>query len=259
MGLLSLFRKGPLSADKIDKIAKLAANPFAQPDVRMREMERLVDEGSEASLRGVLRRFASNAQGHIADEDEKKWLRTALVDLGEPALGSLEDYIRSESKLTYALRAYADIVGPEKAASFFLEVLEHYGADDYRSDEAKLQLVLQLSDAAQDAAVLRRLLPFLRDHSDDVQWAVLEIVQSTAQKPQAPSLPALQAAFAEALPILQHLLTDTGTSARIARRTAELLAEQGWALGENLQPMHALLEDAFFVDKKKIVRRRVKK
>lgn len=67
MGLLSIFGKGPLSDKRIDRISKLAANAFAQPDVRMREMQRLLDDGTPAAIKGVLRRFAANAQGHIAD------------------------------------------------------------------------------------------------------------------------------------------------------------------------------------------------
>src|SRR6478609_7318824 len=100
MGLLSFFGKGPLSDKRIAKVAKLASNPFAQPDVRMREMQRLIDDGSDAALRGVLKRFAANAQGHIADEDEKKWLEDALVAHGDDALGPLRDYIATEEKLT---------------------------------------------------------------------------------------------------------------------------------------------------------------
>ena len=85
MGLMSLLGKGPMSPKKIDKVAKLASNPFAQPDVRMREMQRLIEDGSDAALRGLLKRFSVNANGAIADEDEKEAFEAVLA-LADPEL-----------------------------------------------------------------------------------------------------------------------------------------------------------------------------
>ncbi len=253
MGLLSLFGKSPLSEKKITKVAKLAANPFAQPDVRMREMQRLVEDGSAAALRGVLRRFAANAQGHIADEDEKKWLEDALVKCGENALPPLQEYIKTEAKLTYALRALARIAGDAPAIDFFIEVLRQYGPDDHRSTEAKLQVIWQLAEHLQEARVFAALVPFLRDHSDDVRWAVLDLLERVTQDAPPPDL----------LPgILAHmsfLVCDKEVSPRIAKRAAELLAQREWALPDGQQGLAHVLEETFFLDKKHFVRRRVHK
>lgn len=254
MGLLSFFGKGPLSDKRIAKVAKLAANPFAQPDVRMREMQRLMEDGSDAALRGVLKRFAANAQGHIADEDEKKWLEDALARHGETTLQPLRDYIASEEKLTYALRAYRRVAGPKEAVRYFLEVLERYGPDDYRAIEAKLQLVGQLTENLDDPAVLPALVPFLLDHSDDVRWAILDVVQRAAEAKLL--TPALQATC---LAQLGKLVSGEDGSPRIGRRAAELLADHEWPLPDDTQGVMPILEDTFFLDKKHYVRRRAKK
>lgn len=253
MGLLSLFGKSPLSDKKIAKIAKLAANPFAQPDVRMREMQRLVEDGSDASLRGVLRRFAANAQGHIADEDEKKWLEDALVRCGDSALPALQDYIKTESKLTYALRAVARIAGDEAAIDFLIDVLRQYGPDDHRSTEAKLQIIWQLAEHLEDPRVFAALVPFLRDHSDDVRWAVLDLLERVTLDVPLP---------ADASAILEHmsfLVCDKEVSPRIAKRAAELLATREWALPGKHDALAQVLEETFFLDKKHFVRRKVHK
>ena len=251
MGLLSLFKTGPLSEKKIARVAKLAANPFAQPDVRMREMQRLIQDGSYAALRGVLRRFAANAQGHIADEDEKKWLEDALVGHGSDALPALRSYIEDESKITYALRAYRRIAGNEAAVTFFLVVLKKYGPEDYRSSEAKLQLVWELSEHLDDERVFSSLCPFLNDHSDDVRWAILDLLERLADAKQlsAQAQEASQAA-------LLALVTDASVSQRIARRTADLLSQREWQLPAGPDALNALLDDSYFLDKKRIVRRR---
>lgn len=253
MGLLSLFGKGPLSDKKIAKVAKLAANPFAQPDVRMREMQRLVQDGSDTALRGVLRRFAANAQGHIADEDEKKWLEDAVVERGEDALPALRDYIATEEKLTYALGAFRRIAGDVTAVGYFLEVLTRYGPEDYRSGEAKQQILWQLSELMSDARVLPGVCPFLADHSDDVRWAILTMVEVAAK--EGTLSPELQGRLAEEMGKL--VTADSGP--RIARRTAELLATLEWPVGGEAETLVPELEDAFFLDKKRYVRRRGKK
>jgi hypothetical protein len=248
VGLLNFFGRGPLSAAKIAKMAKLAANPFAQPDVRMREMERLLDDGSELAISGLLRRFASNAQGHIADEEEKSWLEDALVGVGAAAVAPLQAYIRSEAKLTFALRALERILGAAAAGTFFLEVLQAYGPEDHRNEEAKLQLVLHLTEKASKQTLVA-LLPFLGDHSDDVQWGILAGIDTYLRTPAAalgPADPGFDAGIAQAL----------GSSGRIARCTAALLADHGLAVGTALPPQ---LEDEFWSDKQGIVRRRTKK
>ena len=253
MGLLSLFGKSPLSEKKITKVAKLAANPFAQPDVRMREMQRLVEDGSDAALRGVLRRFAANAQGHIADEDEKKWLEDALAKCGDGALAPLQDYIKTESKLTYALRALARIAGDDAAIDFFIDVLRLYGPDDHRSTEAKLQIIWQLAEHLEDPRVFSALVPFLRDHSDDVRWAVLDLLERVTE--QAP----LPEAAQDILGHMSYLVCDREVSPRIAKRAAELLAAREWALPGDHGALAQILEETFFLDKKHFVRRRVPK
>ena len=251
MGLLSLFGKGPLSDKKIAKVAKLAANPFAQPDVRMREMQRLLHDGSHAALRGVLRRFAANAQGHIADEDEKKWLEDALVEHGEGALAPLREYITSEEKLTYALRAYRRLAGDAEAARFFLEVLERYGPDDYRSIESKLQLVLQLSEDLKDERVLPGLCPFIADHSDDVRWAVIDLFERAAESGLL-----ADDVKSQACAELGKLVTSSDVSPRIQRRVAELLSQREWQIPGDAEEVASVLQNEFFLDKKRYVRRR---
>jgi hypothetical protein len=253
MGLLGLFGKGPLSERKISKIANLAANPFAQPDVRMRELNKLMNDGSPAAIRGALKRFAANAQGHIADEDEKKWLEDALVDEGDGAVEPLRSYIKEEKALTYALRAYRRISGDDETVRFLLDVLVAFGPEDYRSTEAKLQIVHQLAELVEDARVVPALVPFLHDHSDDVRWAVLDVLEQRADAGKlSPDL--VGAACIE----LGKLVTDDDVGPRIARRAAEALCNREWSASTDAEDVASVLQDTFFLDKKKFVRKRAK-
>jgi HEAT repeat protein len=253
MGFLDLFGKSELSAKKIAKIANLAANPYAQPDVRMREMQRLIDVGTVAAVRGVLKRLTTNASGHIADEDEKKWLEDALVDLGEVAVEPLKEFIQSQDKLTYALHAFERIVGEASAVEFFLSVLQQYGPEDYRSAEAKLQIILLLSDHLQDVRVLPALCPFLLDHSDEVRWAVIELVDRATREKALP-----KPAEEQVRKHLSAFVIEDDVGPRIQKRAAELFCTHEWSVETKATDLAPLLGEEYFLDKKRYVRRRAK-
>lgn len=253
MALFGLFGKQPLSDKKIDKIAKLAANPYAQPDVRMKEMQKLLAAGSPEALRGLLKRFAANASGAIADEDEKKWLEDALVERGQAAVEPLRQYIKGQEQLTYALRAYRGICGNDEAVRFFSEVLAAYGPDDHRSGEAKLQMVWQLGENLDEPRVLPALIPFLHDHSDDVRWAVLDLLERAADRKLLTDA-LRQRVCAE----LGDLVSVDDVGPRIQQRAAEILAAREWQIPGDNENLATLLDETYFLDKKRFVRRRAR-
>jgi hypothetical protein len=253
MGLLSLLGYGPLSEKKIEKIVKLASNPFAQTDIRMREMHRLLEDGSDQALHGVLKRFSVNASGGIADEDEKKYLEDAVVNKGEAMLVSLRSYIQNEKQLSYALNAYKRIVGDEAATHFFISVLNRHGPESYRATDAKLQLIWMLGGHLSDEEVLVCLLSFLEDHSDDVRWAVIDLLESAVDaQPEGAAL------IERCATSLGQLLVEEVVSPRILQRAANIMCERGWTVGGDSQELHQDLEGAYFLDKKRYVRRRAR-
>lgn len=253
MVLKHLFGGGPLTEKKIEKITKLVCNPFCQPDVRKREMSRLLDDEQPAALRAVLKRFGVNSNGAIADEDEKKWLENQMVDMGRLAIEPLEEYIRSGKQITYALRAYHRLQGSEVSAGFFLEALQAHGPDSYRSLEAKLQIVWQLGEYLEDERVMAGLVPFVLDHADDIRWAVMDLLEKVAESGSLQA--SVQELYAQQL---GTLLVDDSIGPRIQRRAADLLASREWQVGESVGEVVSVLADEFFVDKKRYVRRRSK-
>jgi hypothetical protein len=253
MVLKNLFGGGPLSEKKIEKITKLVCNPYCQPDVRKREMCRLLDDEQPAALQAVLKRFAFNSNGGIADEDEKKWLENQMVDMGKLAIEPLELYIRTGKQLTYALRAYHRLQGPEKSADFFLTVLRGHGPDAYRAIEAKLQIVWQLAEYLESEGVIAGLEPFVEDHSDDIRWAVMDLLEKVADAGTLKS--EVQQAYAAKM---GTLLADDSAGPRIQRRAAEVLADRGWQVDSAAKTVAPVLADEFFIDKKYYVRRRSK-
>ena len=252
MGLMDFLGYGPMSEKRISKCVKLATNKFAQPDVRVRELERLMDDGSTEAILGALKRFSVNSDGAIADEEEKKWLEDEVVEkCGESAVAPLEKYIRSEKQLTYALRAYRRLSTESNSVQMFIAALLGHGPDAYRQGDAKLQLVLQLSEYVEDSLVLPTLAPFVLDHSDDVRWAVMDVLEVGIEKrivsDEVKSL---------YLGHFRDVVFDSATGPRIVRRVVEFLSSHEWALGATIEELPSLLEDAYFLDKKGYLRKR---
>ena len=253
MNWFNIFSKGPLKPKQIDKAVALIENRFAQTDIRLREMAKLLEEGTPEAWRAVLKRFAVTANGQIADEQEKQWLEDVLVHLGSNVSIELEHYVRTETHVTYPLRAFERINGVNAGLELATSAIEGHGADCHRSIDAKLELVWHIAENLSDTFNIARLLPFLEDFSDDVRWAVMDIVEGLRQKDTEFSSEILTA-LAETL---GKLVTGEDASTRIASRGAELL--HAFELPNASQSQAALrgdLDPAFFFDKKGYLRRR---
>jgi hypothetical protein len=251
MGILSfLGLGGPMTERQIEKASKLAANAFAQPDVRMRELQRLLKDKTPQSITGALRRLTANAQGHIADEEEKQYLIGALVELGEAARGPLEAYLRAGHRLTYALGAYRQIVPHDRAVAFFVEALTSIPPDDYRKSEAKQQLIAALQEDAARPNVLVAVAPYLSDHADDVIVAALGLIQRAhAAAPKTAEAQGIKDG-------LGALVTDPQVSARVAKEAAEVAAALGARLSTDGAAVAPALQGRYALDAQGVLRER---
>ena len=173
MGILDFIK--PKSA--LEKAAKQVREEYAQPDYRRGAMDKLLEIGTPEAYDALLRRFSVTAHGQIADEQEKKDLVEELVRIGEPAVGAIERYIRSEAKgLTFPIRALIRIQTREQAVETLLDVLAQYEPLDHRSTQAKVALIDALGGLlGQERSAV--LLPYLDDHHDDVQASVIEVIE----------------------------------------------------------------------------------
>ncbi|MEO1233389.1 MAG: hypothetical protein AAFZ18_31290, partial [Myxococcota bacterium] len=143
MGLLDFLK--PKSA--LEKAAKQVREEYAQPDYRRGAMEKLLDMGTPEAYDALLKRFTVNANGQIADEQEKKDLVDELVRAGDKAAERIEHFIRTEKKaLTFPLQALMRIRAPKEARISLLEALEQHDPSDHRTTQAKVALIDALGD-----------------------------------------------------------------------------------------------------------------
>jgi hypothetical protein len=197
----------------LEKASKQLREPYAQPDYRQGAMDKLFEIGTDEAYRELLKRFAFNANGAIADESEKRMLVDRLVEVGEPVVQPLKDFIRNEKAITFPIQALERILPAEEADAFLSETLSALDPQDHRTVQPKAILLVALSERLSGEQA-RIFVPYLSDHSDDVQYQCIEALQRLAD-------PGTRDALIE-------LCTSDLNAARIRRRAAQALATLAW-------------------------------
>jgi HEAT repeat protein len=219
MGLFDFLTNKP-TVSNVEKVMKRMLNEHHQQQVRQESMEQLANWGTLEAIQALTRRLAVNFRDTIVNEQEKRWVADALVErFGERSIDPLIFFIRKEQNVSTAVRALQRLVSTERLVEVLTETLGAYAPVDYRSTQAKAQLIDALEEHAA-ASVLERIVPFIADHDDDVRIKVIEQVQARFADAPADSQ-------ARACDGLVGALLDPEAASRIQRRVGEALAAVG--------------------------------
>jgi hypothetical protein len=213
MGLFGLFGADKPTPANIQKLVGRLREGYAQPEYRREAMEKLLAWGTPESLEGVCRRFAVVAQSPHWDEEEKRWLCDELAERGEPAREAIKRFLAKENAIAHASRALEKLESKERYTQDLVEALTARPPEDHRSTQGKVELIAALG-ATQDPRVVEAILPYLDDHSDDVQCQAMDVLEQFAAVDAGKA--ALQRAVA--------LVSDDARSARVLRHAAGLVA-----------------------------------
>lgn len=238
MGIFDIFKSGP-SADSILGQVRKAKEIYAQPEYRRMAMEKLLKWNTDDSLRGVLERFCVVVQSPHWDEDEKRWLVDELIKLGDRAEPLLKEFIIKKDEVNHALLAYRKVAGDENYKKVLVEALAVRPPSDHRSVQGKQEIIAAMSEFENEFEEL--LVPYLDDHSDDVQCAAIDAL-ATSNSPNAKVR-------------LIELLNSDVHSARVLRRAATVIVNRRLPLGENVKLSEVVKED-FMIDDGHLVRLR---
>ncbi len=217
MGLLDFFKNGP-SPDAIASQVRKAKEHYAQPDYRRMAMDKLLKWDTDESIKGLLERFTVVVQSPHWDEEEKCWLVDEIVQKGERMIPILREFLLEKNEVNHALIALKKLVPDTKAYSnLLIEALNKRPPSDHRSVQAKREIIAAISDL-EDRAMDALLVPYIEDHSDDVQCLTIEILgksqdQSIEHK-------------------LIELLKSDVHSARVVRMSAKVIADKKVPLGQ---------------------------
>jgi hypothetical protein len=220
---------GLFSKEKsLERTIKRATNKLAQQPDRWGAMEKLKEDGSEAALLGLCKRFGITSHRAIEDEQEKNWVVDVLVEKGAMVLGPLRTFMRSAEQLTFALKVLEGIVPKPEVLKVIDELLATEKPGYTRHPERRLDLIRWLGEWSQltDGELLERLGPYLADFDENVRFATIDALATRDP-----------AVIGELL--IRAMLRPDEESGRIKLRIAEVLAERKIPLGERASEVSA--------------------
>lgn len=228
MGLFDFFKKAP-SKDAILGQVRKAKEVYAQPDYRRMAMDKLLKWDTDESLSGLLERFCVVVQSPHWDEDEKRWLVDELIKRGERVKPLLREFIFKKNEVNHALLAYRKIVNDdEDYKALLIEAMKLRPPSDHRSVQSKQELIAALSEFNHQSFD-EIVLPYLNDHSDDVQCAAIDALKESPNEKVKASL--------------VKLLSSDVHSARVLRTAANAVVSYKIPVGDNANLAEVLMED----------------
>ncbi len=198
-----------------------ALNKLAQQADRWGALEALRKDGSDEALYGLCRRFAIVSNKASEDEAEKAWVEETLVAKGEAALPAVRRYLKNHALLSFALKVLGQIVPRDQVLEVVDELFAAEPPGYTRDPERKLDLLRWLGEwngGAQDD-MAPRLVPYLKDHAEDVRYFAAEALTRLPAELYGPAL-------------IDALTNPEEEAGRFKRRLCEIIIEKKVALGD---------------------------
>jgi len=227
---------------KIERHLKKIKQGYAQPDYRRASMDALLEMDTPESYFALCKRFAANANSAYWDEEEKKWLVDTFADLGDKAVGPLKKFVLENDNVNYPLRALERLLSEDEMTGFLVEALTSRPPDDYRSSRGKLELIDHLGQRPFTPQLVEVILPYLRDHSDDVICKTIEVFEDREQRDRGPDL--------------FGTVYDDTMSARVQRRAAEAIEKLGIQSEAELESLPDAVQEDYVIDGRTLRRNR---
>jgi hypothetical protein len=217
MGFFDFLKSKPSKNAILGQVRK-AKEIYAQPEYRRMAMEKLLSWGDNESLEGLLERFSVVVQSPHWDEDEKKWLKEEIIKLGKPVLPILKDWVLRKNEINHVVSAYRAIVHDDQEyKALLIEALKERPPSDHRTIQGKQEIIALLAEL-KDNNLTDIFLPYLDDHSDDVQAATIDAVQAINND--------------KIKDRLISMLTSDTYSPRILRKVASVICQQKILVGD---------------------------
>jgi hypothetical protein len=214
----------------LQKTIERATNKLAQQPDRWAALEKLKEEGTEAALVGLCKRWSITSQKATEDEQEKHWVVDALVATGTPSLRAVQKYMKSADHLAFPLRVVERLAEHDEVIAIVDELFKSEPPGYVRMPDRRIDLIRWFSEwkGASDEEVVPRLAPYATDFDENVRFATIEGLASRDPAMIAP-------------PLVGALLRPEEESGRIKRTVLEVLAKSKAPLGEHASAVAAVL------------------
>lgn len=230
--MIALLSKDGRRAFRTRRAAKTLTERYAQPEMRQDAAERLVAIGTPEAIYQLARRFTMTAGNLEQDDQEKRWVRDLLVEVGEPAVAPLRRYLSGHDEVTWAMDALRELLPAEDLAAFLLEVLQD--GDPVVIRGPKAAQILEFLAAVEAGSAAAGIARCLESSDDTVRIAA---VRALAEKRD----PTVREA------LLRALVSDEEDSARVRIAIAGVFADLGWEVRGFRPAVERVLPEGFRV------------
>ncbi|HEY4058339.1 MAG TPA: hypothetical protein VGM39_17120 [Kofleriaceae bacterium] len=223
---------GLFSKEKaLQKTIERAINKLSQQPDRWGALEKLKEDGSDAALVGMCKRWSVTSMKGVEDEQEKNWVVDVLVANGAGSLKPLTQYMKNAEHLAFPLRALERIGNHDQ----IIEAVDALFASEtpgyVRMPERRIDLIRWFSEwkGATDDEHISRLTPYVADFDENSRFAAIEGMQNLTPEKIGP-------------PLITALLRPDEESGRIKRTIVEVLAKSKAPLGDQADAVAAMLK-----------------
>lgn len=222
---------GLFSKEKsLDKTIAKATNKLSQQVDRWAALERLKEDGSEAALFGLCKRFGITSTKGVEDEDEKNWVVTTLVGFGPKTLPPLVRYMKQAEQIAFPLRVLEKIAPREQVLEVADQLFQSEPPGYVRMPEKRIDLVRWFAEwkPATDDEVVSRLSPYVGDFDENSRFAAIDGMAGRDPAKIGP-------------PLIAALIRPEEESGRIKRTIVEVLEKSKAPLGAQADAVAAVL------------------
>lgn len=246
MGLFNFFSKDPQV--KIDRLVKKMLNEHQQQPVRQEALEELVSMDTPSSILALVRRLGVNFRDTIKNEQEKRWVTSALIDhFGQRAVDPLSEFIRTNQTISGAIIALTRLIDEEQLIGLLVEVLTSYEPADHRTIAARGQILDAFTDH-QDPRIVPAVTRYAMDHDDDVRYKAMQLMQERADRDDSDQIKSCVEQLVE-------VLDDPEAPGRITRCAADSLIALDADLGAYTDKVEDNVPDGYALSDGKLSRR----
>ena len=231
--VFGLFSKEKTLQRTIEK----ATNKLAQQVDRWGALEKLKDDGTDAALFGLCKRFGITSMKGVEDEQEKNWVVDTLVGFGGAALGPLVRYMKSAEQLAFPLQVLEKIADKPKVLSVVDELFASEPPGYVRMPERRIDLLRWFAEwkPATDDEVIDRLTPYVADFDENSRFAAIDGMSGRDPAKIAP-------------PLIAALIRPEEESGRIKRTIVEVLEKSKAPLGDQASAVAAVFSGPIAAD-----------
>jgi hypothetical protein len=176
------------------------------------------------------------------DLEEKQYTVRLLVQMGGAAVEPILRYLRSESEVTWPIRALREILPPAEFNEALNNVLRQLGAGYTRWPEAKTVIIEHLPDEAFPL-VRDAVLKSLNDEDDDVCIAAADYLARQGDE--------------EIRETLIETYLNAESRPRVRGRILDLFCEHEWPVKGYRKRVEEAIVEPFYLTAKGTVKRRM--